>query len=75
MNIMKWEIDTMMDTINLLSKRVGKPFTQTEREKIATCNEIYNKCIADHERTLAYRAKYKRDKRAEAREAKKESTS
>lgn len=65
MNIMKRDIDLMMDTIRLLSKRGTKPLTQEEKDKIAQCTEIYNKCIADHEKSIAYRKAYRIEKQKE----------
>ncbi len=77
MNFFKADLDTMMETISLLSRRGSKPLTATEKEMIAKCNDIYNKAMARHEKLLVQKAKRKREKYAEdkAKKAQKKSTS
>lgn len=65
MNFFKADLDTLMDTIRLLSKRGNKPLTEHESEMIAKSNEIYNKAMERHKKSIDYRARYKREKYAE----------
>lgn len=62
MNIMKWQIDTLIETVHNLAGRVGKRLTEEDAQLVAKCDEIYDKCIEDYNKNKEYKNRYRKEK-------------
>lgn len=62
MNFFKRDLDTMMETIRLLSKRGKRPLNDEEQAMIDKCNEIYERAMVDHQKSIEIRRKYRQEK-------------
>lgn len=63
MNFFKRDLDTMMKTIDVLSKRGKKPLSAEESELIERCNQIYERAMEDYRKDLERKNNYRRKRK------------
>lgn len=63
MNFFKRDLDTMMKTIDVLSKRGKKPLSAEENELVERCNQIYERAMEDYRKDLERKNNYRRKRK------------